>query len=134
MFLYKKALIAVILFVSVVGLYAFEQTLSPQQDITVGDKVVLNIKAEGLTVDSLDKGNTSDHSLTIDVYNSKMQNYKNQKQVFAIANSHIFSFLLGIGLNQDFYKTYSFLTEYFDKNLDLKSLNAPDFIKLHLDK
>ena len=56
MFLYKKALIAVILFVSVVGLYAFEQTLSPQQDITVGDKVVLNIKAEGLTVDSLDKG------------------------------------------------------------------------------
>ena len=56
MFLYKKALIVVILFVSVVGLYAFEQTLSPQQDITVGDKVVLNIKAEGLTVDSLDKG------------------------------------------------------------------------------
>ena len=83
--------------------------------------------------DSLDKGNTSDHSLTIDVYNSKMQNYKNQKQVIAIANSHIF-FLLGIGLNQDFDKTYSFLTEYFDKNLDLKSLNAPDFIKLHLDK
>ena len=55
MFLYKKALAVVILFVSVVGLYAFEQTLSPQKDITVGDKVVLNIKAEGLTVDSLDK-------------------------------------------------------------------------------
>ncbi|MBO7611710.1 MAG: hypothetical protein J6T23_05820 [Elusimicrobia bacterium] len=55
MFLYKKALVVVILLVSVVGLYAFEQTLSPQQDITVGDKVVLNIKAEGLTVDSLDK-------------------------------------------------------------------------------
>ncbi|MBR3653851.1 MAG: hypothetical protein IKN62_00245 [Elusimicrobia bacterium] len=55
MFLYKKALAVVILFVSVVGLYAFEQTLSPQNDITVGDKVVLNIKAEGLTVDSLDK-------------------------------------------------------------------------------
>ena len=55
MFLYRKALVVVILLVSVVGLYAFEQTLSPQQDITVGDKVVLNIKAEGLTVDSLDK-------------------------------------------------------------------------------
>ena len=83
---------------------------------------------------SLDKGDISIHSLTIDIYKRKMHNYKNQKQVIAIANSHIFSFLLGIGLNQDFYKTYSFLTEYFDKNLDLKSLNAPDFIKLHLDK
>ena len=82
----------------------------------------------------MDKGDISIHSLTIDIYKRKMHNYKNQKQVIAIANSHIFSFLLGIGLNQDFYKTYSFLTEYFDKNLDLKSLNAPDFIKLHLDK
>ena len=60
MFLYKKVLIVVILLVSVVGLYAFEQTLSPQQDITVGDKVVLNIKAEGLTVDSLDKSKISE--------------------------------------------------------------------------
>lgn len=60
MFLYKKVLVAVILFVSVTGLYAFEQTLSPQQDITVGDKVVLNIKAEGLTVDSLDKAKLSE--------------------------------------------------------------------------
>ena len=60
MFLYKKALTALILFISVVGLYAFEQTLSPQQDITVGDKVVLNIRAEGLTVDSLDKEKLSE--------------------------------------------------------------------------
>ena len=63
MFLYKKALAVVILFGSVVGLYSFEQTLSPQNDITVGDKVVLNIKAEGLTVDSLDKENLAEANI-----------------------------------------------------------------------
>ena len=44
----------IILLVLVVNLYSFEQTLSPNENITVGDKVVLNIKAEGLTVNSLD--------------------------------------------------------------------------------
>lgn len=46
----------IILLILVVDLYSFEQTLSPQDNLTVGDKVVLNIKAEGLTVDSVDKG------------------------------------------------------------------------------
>jgi len=55
MFFYKRLLIVIIFFLTIVKLYAFEQTLSPQENITVGDKVVLNIKAEGLTIDSLDK-------------------------------------------------------------------------------
>ena len=46
----------IILLILVVDLYSFEQTLSPQDNLTVGDNVVLNIKAEGLTVDSVDKG------------------------------------------------------------------------------
>jgi hypothetical protein len=52
----RKTVTVVLLFIiSVVNICAFEQTLSPQDNITVGDKVVLNIKAEGLTIDSLDK-------------------------------------------------------------------------------
>lgn len=56
MFFSKKIIsIIYLLLLLVVNVYAFEQTLSPQDNITVGDKVVLNIKADGLTADSLDK-------------------------------------------------------------------------------
>lgn len=55
MLISKKTLITVILFISFANLYAFEQTLTPQQNITVGDKVILNLKAEGLTTDTVDK-------------------------------------------------------------------------------
>ncbi len=56
MFFSKKIIsILYLLLLLAVNVYAFEQSLSPQDNITVGDKVVLNIKADGLTVDSLDK-------------------------------------------------------------------------------
>ncbi len=55
MFFSKAVSSIILLLVLVVNLYAFEQTLSPTENITVGDKLVLNIKAEGLNVDSLDK-------------------------------------------------------------------------------
>lgn len=56
MFFSKKIIsIIYLLLLLAVNVYAFEQSLSPQDNITVGDKVVLNIKADGLTVDSLDK-------------------------------------------------------------------------------
>lgn len=51
----KKILTFAIILLSFTHLYAFEQTLTPEKDITVGDKVSLNIKAEGLTVNSVDK-------------------------------------------------------------------------------
>lgn len=56
----KKILTAVLILLSFVNLYAFEQTLTPQKDITVGDKVSLNIKAEGLTTNSIDKENLAE--------------------------------------------------------------------------
>ena len=52
---YSKITSILFLLLFVVDVYAFEQTLSPQDNITVGDKVCLNIKASGLTIDSLDK-------------------------------------------------------------------------------
>ena len=57
MLLNKKAVFISLLlfFISFINLYAFEQTLTPNENITVGDKVVLNIKADGLTADSVDK-------------------------------------------------------------------------------
>ncbi len=56
----KKILTAVFILLSFVNLYAFEQTLTPEKDITVGDKVSLNIKAEGLSVNSLNKEKLAD--------------------------------------------------------------------------
>ena len=59
--LFSKVVSSIILLlIFVVNLYSFEQTLSPKEDITVGDKVVLNIKAKGLNVDTIDKSKLKD--------------------------------------------------------------------------
>jgi len=55
MFFSKVVSSIILLLILVVNIYPFEQTLSPNENITVGDKVVLNVKAEGLNIDSLDK-------------------------------------------------------------------------------
>ena len=55
MFFSKVVSSIIILLILVVDLYSFEQTLSPNENISVGDKVVLNIKADDLNIDSLDK-------------------------------------------------------------------------------
>lgn len=60
MFFCKVVSSIVVLLILVVNLYSFEQTLSPEENITVGDKVVLNIKAEGLTIDSLNVAKLKD--------------------------------------------------------------------------
>jgi hypothetical protein len=60
MFFSKVVSSIILLLIFVVNLYSFEQTLSPKEDITVGDKVVLNIKAKGLNVDTLDKSKLKD--------------------------------------------------------------------------
>lgn len=60
MFFCKVVSSIVVLLILVVNLYSFEQTLSPEKNITVGDKVVLNIKAEGLTIDSLNVAKLKD--------------------------------------------------------------------------
>ena len=56
----RKILTAAFILLNFVNLYAFEQTLTPEKNITVGDKVSLNIKAEGLTVNSIDKEKLAD--------------------------------------------------------------------------
>jgi len=38
-----------------VNCFAFEQTLFPKDNLTVGDKITLKIKAEGLTAENIDK-------------------------------------------------------------------------------
>lgn len=60
MFFSKVVSSIILLLIFVVNLYSFEQTLSPKEDITVGDKVVLNIKAKGLNVDTIDKSKLKD--------------------------------------------------------------------------
>jgi len=41
--------------VFVVSGFAFEQDFNPKENLTVGDKAVLSVKADGLTVDTIDK-------------------------------------------------------------------------------
>ena len=50
----KKLLILLLLFL-VSNVFAFEESFEPKENLTVGDRAVLSIKAKGLTLDSLDK-------------------------------------------------------------------------------
>ena len=43
------------LFLFVFNCFAFEQDFNPKENITVGDKCILSIKASGLTVDTIDR-------------------------------------------------------------------------------
>lgn len=51
----KFVFVLYFLSVFVVTGFAFEQDFSPKENLTVGDKAVLSIKADGLTVDTIDK-------------------------------------------------------------------------------
>ena len=84
--------------------------------------------------DSLDEGNINAHSLTLDIYQKEIDNYKKQKNISTISCPHIFCFLLGIGFKNDIDASYSFLDEFFDMNLDLKLWKEPDFIRKYLSK
>lgn len=50
-----KILITLVTMLLSINTFAFEQTLSPKDNLTVGDKTVLKLKADGLTSVSLDK-------------------------------------------------------------------------------
>lgn len=82
--------------------------------------------------DSLDDGNTYAHSLIIDNYLKNIDEYLKEKNIFSISCPQIFCFLLGIGLNNNFDETYSFLSTFFDKNLDLKTWKDAEFMDIYL--
>jgi len=50
-----KKLLILLLFFTVSNVFAFEESFEPKENLTVGDRAVLSIKANGLTLDSLDK-------------------------------------------------------------------------------
>lgn len=50
----KKILILLLLFF-VSNIFAFEEKFEPKENLTVGDRAVLSVKANGLTLNSLDK-------------------------------------------------------------------------------
>ncbi|MGE4384328.1 MAG: hypothetical protein AB7E39_00480 [Endomicrobiaceae bacterium] len=53
-----KVLITLVIMLLSINSFAFEQSLSPKDNLTVGDKTVLKLKADGLTAGSLDKSET----------------------------------------------------------------------------
>ncbi len=56
----KRKLLLLIIFSAIaVNCFAFEQDFQPQNNLTVGDKAFLKIKADGLTLDSIDKDKTA---------------------------------------------------------------------------
>lgn len=54
-----KLYITLLLLFSSLNCFAFEQSFSPQENLTVGDRVVLSIKADGLNINSIDKNKVS---------------------------------------------------------------------------
>ena len=51
----KIVFVLYFLVVFVINGFAFEQDFNPKENLTVGDKAVLSIKADGLTIDTIDK-------------------------------------------------------------------------------
>lgn len=51
----KKIIVLLSLLIITTNIFAFEQSFEPQTDLTVGDKATLKIKADGLTIDNLEK-------------------------------------------------------------------------------
>lgn len=51
----KKIIALLSLLIVTTNIFAFEQSFDPQTDLTVGDKATLKIKADGLTIDNLEK-------------------------------------------------------------------------------
>ena len=82
----------------------------------------------------LNKGNTNAHSFVMDVYNKDMDEYIEKNKLFSITYPYAFCFLKGIEVNENFDESYNFLSEYFDKNLDVISWKQPDFINSYLKK
>ena len=82
----------------------------------------------------LSKGNTNAHSFVMDVYNKDMDEYIEKNKLFSITYPYTFYFLKGIEVNENFDESYNFLSEYFDKNLDVISWKQPDFINSYLKK
>ena len=82
----------------------------------------------------LNKGNTNAHSFVMDVYNKDMDEYIEKNKLFSITYPYTFCFLKGIEVNENFDESYNFLSEYFDKNLDVISWKQPDFINSYLKK
>ena len=82
----------------------------------------------------LSKGNTNAHSFVMDVYNKDMDEYIEKNKLFSITYPYTFCFLKGIEVNENFDESYNFLSEYFDKNLDVISWKQPDFINSYLKK
>ena len=82
----------------------------------------------------LSKGNTNAHSFVMDVYNKDMDEYIEKNKLFSITYPYTFCFLKGIEVIENFDESYNFLSEYFDKNLDVISWKQPDFINSYLKK
>ena len=82
----------------------------------------------------LSKGNTNAHSFVMDVYNKDMDEYIEKNKLFSITYPYTFCFLKGIEVDENFDESYNFLSEYFDKNLDVISWKQPDFINSYLKK
>ena len=82
----------------------------------------------------LSKGNKNAHSFVMDVYNKDMDEYIEKNKLFSITYPYTFCFLKGIEVDENFDESYNFLSEYFDKNLDVISWKQPDFINSYLKK
>ena len=71
---------------------------------------------------SLQVGNHDAHSLTIDLYQNGIQRYKNNKHITYMDNPELFCFLYGLEISDDYFDdSFSFLNEFFNENLELKS-------------
>ena len=68
--------------------------------------------------DSLVQGNDYAHSLSIDIYEEDIEQYKLNKKINTIDSLDIFCFLIGLGINDEYIdESFDFLTRFFDNDM-----------------
>lgn len=103
----------------------FEQKLLKNKPKIIDENIFnLILKITVKAARSLSKGNSSAHSLEIQFYREKIENYKRKLKIDILDNTKIFRFLLGIGVEDELLeKAFGFLTnrEKFDDQLSSMS-------------
>jgi hypothetical protein len=100
-------------------------------------KMVVLLNLIGNSFNSLTIGNSMTHSISIDIYEKDIQEYKKNKKMKSLNSVYIFCFLVGLGISKEYFdESFTFLRRFFNSNLTLKKggkKNSKGFLETYFD-
>lgn len=100
-------------------------------------KMVVLLNLIGNSFNSLTIGNSMTHSISIDIYEKDIQEYKKNKKMKSLNSVYIFCFLVGLGISKEYFdESFTFLRRFFNSNLTLKKggkKNTKGFLETYFD-